>query len=567
MAITMSLLVMLGGVAIFMYGMKLMSQGIEQSAGAGVRGLFKKIDKSRGLNYGVGIGATALLQSSSTASIMTVGLASAGIVTLKQGAGMILGAKVGTTLTAFIFALSGVSSGSFSISAVFAALAFAGVIIMYVTNNDSLNKIALLLLGFGMLFVGLEVMEGAIGGKDSILSMELSKVFQYGIMHNPILLVLLGIAFTSIIQSSTAATGVFLTLLATGVIQSLDQSFFLVMGANIGTCSDGIMASLSTNANGKRIAFFHVLTSTIGAVAFTGILMLLRSPITNLFEAIFPENPQFSLATFNLAYNTIYTLALLFFLDPLVSFATKVIKDKKQKNEDVFFIDDRLLATPTVAIEQALNEVFNMAMMAKENLNIAFRSLMEEDVSRGKRIADREYQIDHITRSLASFFIKISGTPISAKDIKLVGGLHHVINDIERLGDYAVLLMKETTDMKQRDVHFLDKTKAELEGIFGGISQIFQLSLESFETRETDNLEMIADIHQTIITLVAKTKDVHITRLSSNLYSVEVSKSLYSVLFSLQRVADHIVNIGFSIRSDTGSKVEAFKSMAEHNER
>jgi len=567
MAITMSLLVMLGGVAIFMYGMKLMSQGIEQSAGSGVRSLFKKIDKSRGLNYGVGIGATVLLQSSSTASIMTVGLASAGVVTVKQGAGMVLGAKVGTTLTAFIFALSGVSSGSFSISAIFAALAFVGVIIMYVTNNDSLNKIALLLLGFGMLFVGLEVMESAIGGKDSILSVELSKLFQYGIMQNPILLVLLGMAFTFVIQSSTAATGVFLTLLATGVIQSLDQSFFLIMGANIGTCSDGVMASIGTNANGKRIAFFHVLTSTMGAVTFTGILMLLRTPITNLFEAIFPENPQFSLATFNLAYNTIYTLVLLFLLDPLVNFTEKVIKDKKQKNEKVFFIDDRLLATPTVAIEQALNEVYNMAMMAKENLNLAFRSLMEEDVSRGKRIADREYQIDHLTRSLASFFIKISATPISAKDIKLVGGLHHVINDIERLGDYAVLLMKETTDMKQRDVHFLDKTKAELEGIFGGISQIFQLSLESFETRETDNLEMIAEIHQTIITLVAKTKDVHIDRLSSNLYSVEVSKSLYSVLFSLQRVADHIVNIGFSIRSDTGSKTEAFKRMEANNER
>ena len=567
MAITMSLLVMLGGVAIFMYGMKLMSQGIEQSAGSGVRSLFKKIDKSRVLNYGVGIGATALLQSSSTASIMTVGLASAGIVNLKQGAGMILGAKVGTTLTAFIFALSGVSSGGFSISAVFAAMAFVGVIIIYVTSNDSLNKIALMLLGFGMLFVGLEVMESAIGGKDSILSVELSKLFQYGIMQNPILLVLLGMAFTFVIQSSTAATGVFLTLLATGVIQSLDQSFFLIMGANIGTCSDGIMASLGTNANGKRIAFFHVLTSTIGAVTFSGILMLLRSPITNLFETLFPENPQFSLATFNLIYNTIYTIALLFLLDPLVNFSTKVIKDKKQKNEKVFFIDDRLLATPTVAIEQALKEVFNMAMMAKENLNLSFRSLMEEDVSRGKRIADREYQIDHLTRSLASFFIKLAATPISAKDIKLLGGLHHVINDIERLGDYAVLLMKETTDMKQRDVHFVDKTKAELEGIFGGISQIFQLSLEAFETRETDNLEMIADIHQTIITLVAKTKDVHIDRLSSNMYSVEVSKSLYSVLFSLQRIADHIVNIGFSIRSDTGSKKEAFKRMEANNER
>ncbi|NLW54857.1 MAG: Na/Pi cotransporter family protein, partial [Clostridiaceae bacterium] len=230
MEIFMNILLMLGGVAVFMFGMKQMSSGLEQSAGPGIRNLFKKMDKNRVVNYAIGIGSTALVQSSSATSIMTVGLAHADIISVKQGAGFILGAKVGTTLTAFLFALSGVSKGSFNISHVFAALAFVGVMIIFTTSNETLNKLAPFLIGFGMLFIGLEVMETAIGGADSLLSIELSKVFQYEIMHNPILLVILGILFTAIIQSSTAATGVFIAFLATGVIKDVDQSFFLMMG-------------------------------------------------------------------------------------------------------------------------------------------------------------------------------------------------------------------------------------------------------------------------------------------------------------------------------------------------
>lgn len=317
MEILMDVLLMLGGVAVFMYGMKLMSSGLEQSAGSKIRNLFKKLDRNRVVNYGIGIGSTAVVQSSSATSIMTVGLAHADIVTVKQGAGYILGAKVGTTLTAFLFALSGIGSGGLSISAVFGSLAFIGVLIIFTTSNETLNRIAPFLIGFGMLFIGLEVMEFAIGGADSTLSMQLSQVFKYEVMHSPLLLVLLGILFTAIIQSSSAATGVFIAFLATGVIQDIDQSFFLLMGANIGTCSDGIMASLTTNAKGKRIALFHVITSTIGAVAFTIILMLFREPIVGFFESLFPGRPQFSLASYNLVYNSIYTLILLFFLDPL----------------------------------------------------------------------------------------------------------------------------------------------------------------------------------------------------------------------------------------------------------
>ena len=562
MEIIMNLLLMSGGIAVFMFGMKQMSSGLERSAGSGIRNLFKKINKNRVFNYGIGIGATVLVQSSSASSIMTVGLAHANIVTVKQGSGFILGAKVGTTLTAFAFALSGISKGGFSISSVFAAIAFVGVMIIFSTSNEFLNRVAPFLIGFGMLFIGMEVMETAIGGQDSILSIQLSKVFKYEIMQNPVLLVILGILFTGIIQSSTAATGVFIAFLATGVIKDIDQSFFLVMGANIGTCSDGVMASLTTNANGKRIALFHLISSVIGALTFSIILIIFREPITNMFENLFPDKPQFSLATFNLIYNSLYTLVLLVFLDPLIKLVTRMVKDKQQNLEELTYIDERFLQTPAVAIEQALKELYDMAILAKENLDRSFTALVKEDTSESKKIADVEYRIDFLTSKLTGFFIKISSVTKFADDEKLIGGLHHVTNDIERLGDYAVLLAKETRYMKGHDVKFLDQTKEELDQIYLNISEMFDLGFDAFTKRRTENFKEISNRHKVIKKLISSTRNKHVERLSSGMYPVEVSKSIYSVLFSLQRISDHIVNIAFSIRSTTGSKTEALQAIA-----
>ena len=331
------------------------------------------------------------------------------------------------------------------------------------------------------------------------------------------------------------------------------------MGANIGTCSDGIMASLTTNANGKRIALFHLITSIIGAAAFTVILVIFRTPITAMFESLFPGKPQFSLATFNLIYNILYTLVLLVFIDPLVNLITNLVRDKQQKLEEVSYIDDRFLQTPAVAIEQALKELYDMLILAKENIDRSFASLVNEDMSQSKKIAEVEDRIDFLTNKLTSYFIKISSVTKLPDDEKLIGGLHHVTNDIERLGDYAILIEKETNYMKKYDVKFLDQTKMELDQIYRKICEMYDLGFDAFTTRSTKNLKKISDLQKEINNLISFTRDVHVTRLSSGMYPVEVSNSIYSVLFSFQRISDHIVNIAFSIRSTTGSKAEAFQ--------
>ena len=565
MQIVMDLLLMLGGVAVFLFGMQQMGLGLEQSAGASVNKLFKTIDKNRLVNYSVGVGATAIVQSSSATSVMTIGLANAKIINLKQGTGIMLGCSVGTTITAFIISLSGVSMGGFNMSILFASTAFVGVLISIFSNKDTLKKFSVFLVGFGMLFVGLQVMVYSIGGADSVLSAELTKLFRFDFMKNPFWLVIMGILIACVIHSSSAASGVFITFLMTGIIDTIDQSFFLIIGANIGTCIDGLIASIGSSANGKRLALFHVLNSTMGACAFSIILVIFREPIVGFFDGLFPVERQWSLATFNVMYNATYTLILLFFLDPMVSLITTMVKEKADTVLQTHYIDDRLLTTPAVAVDNAFREVCDMAEMARANLDLAFDAVLNSNVSSSKSIADTEYQIDYITRSLASYFIKLSTKPMSKKDRRLIGGLHHVINDIERIGDHAVLLVKEAYYGTEHSITFLDETKSELSEIYAKITEMHNLSLDTFKGRKIYNLEKIHAMHKEIFEMISTTGDIHIERLNSGLYSVEVSKSIYSIFNSLQRVPDHIVNIAFSILSDTGSKTEAFSSLRSNS--
>jgi phosphate:Na+ symporter len=260
-------------------------------------------------------------------------------------------------------------------------------------------------------------------------------------------------------------------------------------------------------------------------------------------------------------------LALLAFIDPLNKFVSRLVKDKNKSIEEVSYIDERFLKTPAVAIEQALKELYDMAFLAKENIDRSFASLVNEDMSESKIIDDVENRIDFLTNKLTNFFIKISSVTKLAEDEKLLGGLHHVTNDIERLGDYAVLIVKETNYLKENNVILLDRTKVELKQIYALITEMFDLGLDAFTKNRTENFKRIAQIHMETKKLISSTRDEHVVRLSAGMYPVEVSKSIYSVLFSLQRISDHIVNVAFSIRSTTGSKKEALQTIREEKKK
>ena len=558
MEIVMSILLLLGGVGVFIAGMQQMSKGIEQSAGKGVRRMFDKISGKRVAGYGVGIGTTAVVQSSSATSIMTIGLANAGVVNVPQGASIILGAKVGTTLTAFIFAMTGISKGAFSMGIIFASLSFIGVLMSMICKKENLKKLALFLTGFGMLFLGLEAMGMAIGDSGSVFGETLSKLFQYEAMKNPIVLLIIGTVFTCIIQSSTAATGIFITLLKTGVLPSVDQSFFLIMGANIGTCMDGIMAGFGSNTAGKRIALFHVLTSTIGAVLFTAILMLFRAPIVNLFNTYILK-PEWSLAVYNLLYNLIYTLLLLPLIPALVKLTEKLIKEKSIPEKKVLgYLDDRLLTTPAIAVTQIKKEVKHMALLAAENLNRAFNALVNNDVSQEAEVRNTENIINQLNQDIADFLIKFSSVTENRSEELLIGTTHHIINDIERIGDHAQNFMDYEVIISKSGENFSDTSIEEIKEMYAKVREAMLLGVKIYAENDHRKLEQISALEEQIDTMNRTLADRHISRLANGVNKIEV-QYFYDIISELERIGDHVINIAYSIDNPLGHQVKENK--------
>lgn len=244
----------------------------------------------------------------------------------------------------------------------------------------------------------------------------------------------------------------------------------------------------------------------------------------------------------------------------MVHLSERIIKDKEEANRELLYIDERFLKTPAVAIEQALKELYEMAILARQNLDQSFHALIHEDTSEKKQLQEVEDRIDYLTNELTRYFIRISAATQSNADEELIGGLHHVVNDIERLGDYSMLLFKETNDMKKKELYFSEETKEELEQIYTLISNMFDLGFETLSTREIDNFQKIANVQKEIKHLISKTRKEHVVRLNSKVYPAALSKNIYSVLISLQRVSEHFLNISFSIRSTTGDEEEALQA-------
>ena len=558
MEIFMSILLLLGGVGVFLAGMREMSKGLEQSAGGGIRKLFNKISGNRFMGYGIGIGATALVQSSSATSIMTIGLANARIIDTRQGSTIILGAKVGTTLTAFIFALSGLSKGGFSTGIMFASIAFVGAILLMVAKKDRVKSIAIFLLGFGMLFTGLEVMSFAINGAESGLKDAIEAMFAHEIFKNPVLLVLIGLIFTCIIQSSTAATAIFITFLTTGVLSSVDQSFFLVLGANIGTCSDGLMASIGGSADGKRLALFHLFTSTFGAVVFGIITAIFRVPIAGFFNSVIGTDGwslALSLAIFNLFYNTVYTMILLPLLGPIVTLMKRIIKDKPSKHAHVLeHLNPQILQRPIMAILQARREIVNMGKRAAENLDLAFNALVNCDSSGSEDVFEKEEVLNEMNREISNYLIKMSSVTDSMASEVIIGSYHHVINDIERIGDHARNFMVLTVNLVNSQDKFTEESCAELRDMYSKVQASMALCLDIFARSDRNRLPEISAIEEEIDKMHKAFSKDHFRRLHDQSGFAEI-QIYYDVISELERIGDHIVNIAFSLDNPTGEEV------------
>ena len=549
-----SLIWLLAGVGVFIVGMNFMSDALEKSAGSGMKRLLEKISNNRFSGVGIGAGVTAIIQSSSATSVMVIGLVNAGVMTLMQATPIIMGANIGTTITGVLVALK---NDYFNMAMYL--LAFAGVMMGFF-KKEKVKIAGSLCCGLGLIFVGLEVMSSEQAFGNPLVEGMFTDIFQR--IDFPLLLIFVGVIFTALIQSSSASTGVVITMVGAGVLP-LDMALFIVLGANIGTCVTALLASVGANANSKRVAFTHFTFNTIGTAIFAAIIWIFKEPMVNLLLSLFPGDDQMSLqmrvSAFHVIFNVTTTCVLLPFVKQLVKCSCAVIKDKKETGEKLAlkYVDDRLLTTPPIALLQVKKEIEYMITLVEENTRLSFAAIDNGSTEYSETVQNNEEVIDYTNRALTQFLIKLSAN-VEESDEKIIGAYFHVINDLERIGDNAENFHEIGIEMLNKSIKFSDKAYSGITEMRESIMQMFAISKDAFVNLNKEELPELAVLEETVDGKKKALIASHFARLAEGNCSADVSPYYSSIISGLERVADHLVNVGFSIVNPTGSqKVDA----------
>ena len=540
-----SLIWLLAGVGVFIVGMNFLSDALEKSAGDGMKRLLGRISNNRFSGVGIGAGVTAIIQSSSATSVMVIGLVNAGVMTLMQATPIIMGANIGTTITGVLVALK---NDYFNMLMYLAA--FAGVMMGFF-KREKIKLTGLLLSGLGLIFVGLNVMSSEQAFGNPLVEDMFTGIFS--VIDFPLLLILVGVIFTALIQSSSAATGVVITMVGTGIMP-LELALFIVLGANIGTCITALLASVGANANSKRVALIHFTFNLIGTVFFTAIVWIFKEQVINLLVSIFPGSDPMSLqmrvSVFHVIFNVTTTLILLPFTKALVKYSCAVIRDKQLNEENLTlkYVDDRLLTTPPIALMQVKHEIDYMFDLVKENIENSFNPQDKLDA-----IRDNEKIIDFTNASLTKFLIKLSPS-VELRNVRVIGSYFLVLNDLERIGEHAENFTDIYKEKLAKKLEFSDKGKQEIEFMQSRVLEMLSISMDAFHNLNTENLTQLTELENEVDGLKKSIMADHFARLSSGGCNTEVSPYFSSTVAGLERVADHLVNVGFSIVNPIGSQ-------------
>ncbi len=545
-----SLIWLLAGVGVFIVGMNFLSEALEKSAGEGMKRLLSKISNNRFSGVGIGAGVTAIIQSSSATSVMVIGLVNAGVMTLMQATPIIMGANIGTTITGVLVALK---NDYFNMLMYLSA--FAGVMLGFF-KKEKIKLAGLLLSGLGLIFVGLNVMSSEQAFGNELVENMFQGIFS--VIDFPLLLILVGVIFTALIQSSSAATGVVITMVGTGVLP-LDLALFIILGANIGTCVTALLASVGAKANSKRVALIHFTFNVVGTVIFTAIVWIFKEPIINLLVSIFPSGDAMSLqmrvSAFHVIFNVTTTLFLLPFVSQLVKYSCMVIKEKKTPEvaHTLKYIDDRLLTTPPIALMQVKKEMDYMFGLVEENIALSFNAMATEKLDDGKKIGYNESVIDFTNGALTKFLIKLSSN-VEQSDERIIGSYFHVLNDLERIGDHAENFYEIGEEMHSKNIVFSSKAQQDFKKMQEKIMQMLTISKNAFENIDKEQLEELTALEIQVDKLKIEFTANHFARLAEGDCNIEVSPYYSSAVAGLERVADHLVNVGYSIVNPVGSQ-------------
>ncbi len=541
---------LLGGMAIMLFGMHVMGNNLELVAGNNMKKMLGKMTNNRMAGVGIGATVTAIINSSAATTVMLVGFVNVGIMTLTQAAAVIMGANIGTTITAQILSLSG--TNGLDVSAIAAFIACIGMIIALFVKNEKANKFGYIMLGIGMIFIGLKILSKSV---DSIIWMDKSgkvlkpqfeKLFQGS--HFPLLLVLIGIVFTALIQSSAAVTGILVAL--AGALK-FETAVFIILGSNIGTCVTAMISSIGTSTNAKRTAMIHLLFNLFGCLVCLVPLWVWGDEFSHFMAIISGDLAERQIANFHTLFNVFTTLVLLPFVDVLVKLTEKIIPDKETPQDSkhkLTFIDNRFLEAPAVAAGNVKKEIVKMAAIAKENINLSMQMLFDDKVDQSKLLRDNEEAINFLTKGIAAYLPVLSGKGLSVQDEKKVGSYYHVISDIERVGDYAENIMEYAMRLRNEELGLSVEATAELKEVNETINKLFDVSVKAFDERDISYLKQVDELEELVDEYSVNLENKHLERLKHGACSPQVGSVYLQTVSNLERVGDHITNIAFSIK-------------------
>lgn len=544
-----SIFTLCGGLAFFLYGMGVMSSGLEKVAGGKLEKMLRQMTSNPYKSLALGAGITIAIQSSSALTVMLVGLVNSGIMELGQTIGVIMGAHVGTTLTAWILSLSGIDASSNillrllkpeSFSPLFALV---GVCMMMMAKSNKRKSLGSILVGFSILMVGMIMMA------QSMTPLADMPEFQKFLIAftNPLLGVAVGTIFTGIIQSSAAAVGILQALSLTGSI-SIGMAVPTIMGMNIGTCATALISSIGVNTNAKRVAVAHISISIIGVIIclplfYVGDFILENYILHTRFinQIINPVGIALAHTIFN-----VVTMTLLFpFTKQIEKLAVKLVKAKEDEEE--VFLDERLLLTPAFAINECKHLTNTMAVMAKKNFFRSLKMINNFSPRRLDKILRKEPRIDMYEDKLGTFLVKLSGKDISEEDSNEISKLLHCIGDFERIGDHGINILKIAQEMNEKQIMFSDEAKTEIQVATNALSEIAELTMKAFCEDDLESAKRIEPLEQVVDIIISEIKDNHIKRLQEGKCTIELGFMLNDLLNNMERVSDHCSNVAACI--------------------
>ena len=528
------ILSMAGGLGLFLYGMRLMSDSIEKVAGAKLRGILERLTTNRFTSIFVGVIFTAAIQSSSACTVMVVSFVNSGLMTLTQAAGVIFGANIGTTVTALLV--------SFKLEKAAPFILLAGVLIVMFCKKQKVTRWGEVIIGFGVLFMGLSTMSGAMAGmKDSPAVLHM-----FESLRSPFLAVVLGAVLTAVIQSSSVTVSIMVLLANQGLL-----GLYIILGCNIGACTSAILASLNGKKDAKRAAAIHLIFNVIGTVIVFVIFMFGVRQIVDVLTIAAGNNMGRVIAYAHTSIKIFQVIIMMPFIKGIVKLTYLVVPgdDRKVGYRDSYqlkYIGEKVLLNPATAVVEAIKELDRMASLADENLNRAMNALITLDTDEIAEVREVENNIDFLSHAITHYLVKINQTTLPIEDLKNIGALFHVVNDIERIGDHADNIADAAERRIDTGVSFTKEAQRELGELMDMVNTILRFSFEMFVKSTEEHVEDILHLEDAIDEKERELQQKHIERLSNNECSPEAGALYSDIVSGLERVADHAVNIAFS---------------------